>query len=409
MIVCPTCGHHNQQEATICSACNSSLSQYTYIACPICGAHNKALDQYCYRCLTLLRDEDDTVTANTSEVGNPLDAPTDPLVELKQVLPPSRVDFSAPIAGSLPFEANTLAVEQMQRIATGAAISTPSLVVKPIIQPITPRAVHWILVISVFLIALVPFVITIKAPFSPLARNSVTDFAQTIANLPIDAVVLVSFDYGPTYAEELDSLARVILHHLSQRSARVLIMSTLPTGMGSAERVLDDIKMQDIPSQYGQNYLLMGYLAGEDSGLRLLTSGFSTAFRSDYLYRQDINAYNLITDAPTLAQVQRVIVLAEDASSIRRWVEQVQYQIPVRLDAAVSASAEPGLLPYYLSKQLSNLMGGLPAAVEYASLNDGQVADWRYTYSFTGLLILLILIALVTNITHLAQSKSRRS
>jgi hypothetical protein len=409
MIVCPTCGHHNQQEATICSACNSSLSQYTYIACPICGAHNKALDQYCYRCLTLLRDEDDTVASNASEIGNPLDAPTDPLVELKQVLPPSRADFSAPIAGSLPFEANTLAIEQMQRIATGAAISAPSHVVKPIVQPITPRAVHWILLISIFLIALVPFIITVKAPFSPLARKSVTDFAQTITNLPKDAVVLVSFDYGPTYAEELDSLALVILHQLSQHSARVLIMSTLSTGMGSAERVLGEIQKQHILSQYGQDYLLMGYLAGEDSGLRLLTSGFSTAFRSDYLYRQDINVYTLISNTPTLAQVQRVIVLAEDASSVRRWVEQVQTRIPVVLDAAVSASAEPGLVPYYLSKQLSNLVGGLPAAVEYASLIDGQVADWRYTYSFAGLLILLILIALVTNIIHLVQSKSRRS
>lgn len=410
MIVCPACGHHNQQGATVCTACGASLAQYVYIACPICGTHNYARDLFCMRCLTLLQAEGDTCPAIApAETGEPLEVPADPLAGLEQLLPPVKADFTPPLAGIPPFEANALAVEQMRLIATGAATPDPLRQVKPAMKPSLSRFVHWAIVIFILLAAVVPFIVPFSVPFGVRARDSVSELAQTIASLPEGAVVLVSFDYSPTYAGELDPLAQAILRQLSQRSARLLIMSTLPTGMGAAERVLADTRQQNQAAEYGRDYLLMGYLAGDESGLRLLTNGLALAFKTDYLYRQDIGSYPLIVAAPTIAQVQRVIVLAEDAFTIRRWVEQVKSQIPISLDAAVSASAEPSLVPYYLSKQLSNLVGGLPASVEYAALSGGQAADWRYTFCFAGLLLVLILVAISTNIASLVQARSHRS
>ncbi|MHB1357780.1 MAG: zinc ribbon domain-containing protein [Anaerolineae bacterium] len=402
MIVCPVCGHHNEHEDTACTACGGNLAHYVHIACPICGTQNNAGDLYCFRCLTLLRAENDSSSAvGSTEPGETLVVPADPLAELKQVLPLASASFAPPLAGIPPFETNALAIEQMRLIATGTAEPDPLRKIRPAPKPAAPRGIHWILVITIFLIALGSIIVPFSLPFEVRARDSVSELAQAIASLPKGAVVLVSFDYSPTFAGEMDPLAQAILQQLSQRSARLLIMSTLPTGMGSAERVLAETRQQNQLGVYGQDYILMGYLAGEDSGLRLLTSGFSTAYKTDYLHLQDINSFPLIVDAPTLARVQRVIVLAEDANIVRRWVEQVLSRIPISLDAAVSASAEPSLVPYYLSKQLSSLVAGLPAAVEYAALNGGQAADWRYTVAFAGLLFVLILVAIGANIASL--------
>lgn len=410
MIVCPVCGHHNEYGVTACNACGSSLAHYVHIACPVCGTQNNVGDLYCLRCLTLLQAEDDTSpTVMYTETGAPPEVPIDPLADFQQVLPPYKADFSPPLTGIREFESNELQFEQMRLIATGAAIPDPLRQIKPALKPASSRGVHWILVVAIFLIALGSIITPFSLPFEICARDSVNELTQAIASLPKGAVVLVSFDYSPTFAGEMDPLAQAILHQLSQRSARLLIMSTLPTGMGSAERVIAETRQQNQLAEYGQDYLLLGYLAGEDSGLRLLTGGFSTAYKTDYLHRQDIIAYPLIVGAPTLSQVQRVIVLAEDASSIRRWVEQVSSRIPISLDAAVSASAEPSLVPYYLSKQLSSLVAGLPSAVEYAALSSGQAADWRYTFAFAGLLCVLILVAIAANIAPLVRFKARRS
>jgi len=410
MIVCPACGHYNQQWDTVCTACGASLAKYVYVVCPICGTLNYARDLFCLRCLALLQAESNTNPAIVPvETGEPPEVPIDPLAELEQVLPPVKADFTPSLAGIPQFEANALAIEQMRLIATGAAAPDPLRRDKLAVKPALSRFVHWAIIILIFLAAMVPFIMPFSLPYEAHARDSVNAMAQAIASLPEGAVVLVSFDYGPTYAGELDPLAQAILRQLSQHSARLLIMSTLPTGMGAAERVLAGTQPQNQAAEYGRDYLLMGYLAGDESGLRLLTSGFTVSFKTDYRYRQDIGSYPLIVAAPTLAQVQRVIVLAEDAFTIRRWVEQVKSQVPISLDAAVSASAEPSLVPYYLSKQVSNLVGGLPASLEYAALSGGQVTDWRYSLSFAGLLLVLILVAIATNIASLVRARSQRS
>ncbi|MHB9034567.1 MAG: hypothetical protein ACYC6L_16155, partial [Anaerolineae bacterium] len=214
-------------------------------------------------------------------------------------------------------------------------------------------------------------------------------------SVPEGSTVLLSFDYGPAYAAELDRLAAIIINKLTSQSAQVLVMSTHPLGMGSAEHAFSGIFPR---FAYGEHYVFLGYLPGEEAGLRLLLNGLGTAFIRDYRFQQPLNSYPITSRIPALDQVDRVIVLAESAESVQRWVEQVNSQTHIPLDALVSVLAEPQLEPYYLSGQITTLAGGWPAALEYQALGSLSKADWGFSLGLAGLVVLVFVTVLVISI-----------
>ena len=96
-------------------------------------------------------------------------------------------------------------------------------------------------------------------------------------------MVLVSFDYTPTFAGEMDVLALALTRHLAQRSVNMVVMSTKPAGVGLAQQVLSSDPGRESGLRYGQEYVLLGYLPGEEIGLRTLHASLPTAFKADYV------------------------------------------------------------------------------------------------------------------------------
>ena len=261
----------------------------------------------------------------------------------------------------------------------------------------------------VLLAAIVPLITgSLTSPWVQ-PRDSVLAAAKTMAAIPEGAVVLISFDYGPSYAGELEPLARALVHQLASNSVQTIAISTLATGPALAERVYEAVSRQIPEYAYGQDYAILGFLPGQEAGLRLLRLSFADAFRADHLGQRISGELPILQEIASLQDFDQVIVLADDGSSVRNWVEQVGGTKGIVLHAFVSSRIEPLLQPYHQSGQLESLIGAADGAAEYELASGSPPSQLLRTDSFAILFLIFATIAIVTNVVWLSRGVRRRS
>lgn len=216
---------------------------------------------------------------------------------------------------------------------------------------------------------IVPFFVPDLATASIRTFGTPTaDVYDTLQALPPDALVLVSFDYDPGNIGEMDLQANALVRHLMQRRAHIVAISTLETGPQIAQQVLDRAARATGNYVYGTNYLNLGYLAGQEAGLRQLALGGFAPTTTDYVYRRPLAQYPDLARVQNWRNVALVIELAGSPEVLQKWMEQVQPRVNAKIVAGVSASAEPRARAYRESKQLGAMMSGLMGAAQYEVL-----------------------------------------
>lgn len=228
---------------------------------------------------------------------------------------------------------------------------------------------------------------------------------DTINKLPPDSTVLLSFDYDPVMAAELDLQAGVILRHLLQRDLRVVALSLVPQGPALAQAVWDKVAATD-NYVYGEDFVNLGYVSGEQAALRSLVNAFPPE-GSDF-FQSPLSSLPMLSQVKGLRDIPLVVVLAGDQRFVRAWLEQVPSQIPVKVAAAVSGLVGPAVLPYFQSGQLVGHLVGLTGAAEYEiAINQPSAAVASLGAQSAGH-ILVIVVILMGNVAALFAAARRR-
>lgn len=381
MVICPACGFHNEAEGIQCASCGADLSRARFQICPVCGMRNGLRDLYCISCLALLP------AASEVTFMPPMAEPSEstvlkPLANLTHALPQADIDVDPEIPHS------QVAANVPPRRLSAATVNHAATAGR---QPPLPKTFRAVLYGLIILAALIPLLPNASVNTSSSVNNAVPTFRHAVEHLPPEAVVLVSFDYGPAYAGELDPLADMVLDVLHERSARILLMSTHPLGAALAERAAARLTQA---GQYGKDYLLLGYLPGEEAGLRLLTHGLPAAIPVDIEQRKPMRTFPIIQPA----SLQRIIVISSDSENIRRWLEQVTSRQGIPIDVLCSALAKPQLIPYYLSGQITSLTGGLPGLMEQSDQSRDNLSVQGYSLGLSAVLLLVALTGLAANL-----------
>ena len=237
----------------------------------------------------------------------------------------------------------------------------------------------------------------------PLLRPDETMAAFGVVDgiIPPDAPVLVVFDYEPSLAGEMETVAAPLLDHLIvKQHPRLALLSTSPTGSLLAARLLTG-PLGDLQYQSGNQYVNLGYLPGGLSGVR--------AFAQDplhtSLFASDVSIFNpspaSVWQSAPLQGVQAfsnfaaIIVITDSADAGRTWIEQAA---PLRGSAQFvvvsSAQAGPMLEPYFESGQINGLVTGLydGGVLEQNNANRPGLARLYWdAYNF-GLILALVLL-----------------
>ncbi len=232
----------------------------------------------------------------------------------------------------------------------------------------------WLIILLLLAVAL-PILLLFTAPVgTPQQWPGVAEAYAAIDGLAPDAPVWILWAYDPATAGEMDLLALAMATHLLEQQGRPVIVSLLPNGLATAQRLFAQALAELLVANPTRNrflgadsYLEGAYLPGGAAALTLLAQSPQSAL----IGHTDRTAFllgPLVTQRPALA-----IVVAAQAEDVQQWLEQVQPLAPAPVVAFTAAGADPILRPYLASGQLQGLVSGFDGAATYQQLRTGPL------------------------------------
>ena len=249
----------------------------------------------------------------------------------------------------------------------------------------------------------------------PISRQTQNVYEQ-INTIPEQSLALLVVDYEPSLAEELNAQARTLLQNLMQRQLKILMVSTTLTGPQVVQDIMEELAGQpEFNYEYGEDYINLGYLPGQEASLSLFGRSPLAAVRVDFRDGQDLSSYPVaagLQDVPQkgLGQVIPLVVnLSGNQDNLRIWIEQVlAANDNVNMIMGVSAGLEPYVYPYLESGQLAGVLSGLTGAAEYEALTGKPGRAIRSIDSQVAVHLLIVGLIVLGNVGYALKRVVRR-
>lgn len=391
MSICPTCGHQNPAGAPVCAMCGAVLA----------GAEQRAAPG----------------TAGSESLAAPIGDQllNDPLAGIEGLLPrppqATAAGWTGTAAAHTPDTDEARETALLRRIATAAAPMGPAWRAAPAPTRRGPSpGMRRLLYLLVLLAALTPLWSGDITLSWVQPRPGVLALAEELGSIPATGRVLAVFDYAADLGGELDPLAERVLTDLARRGVTLATLGTRPEGVGVARQVMSRAATAAGDYGYGEDYVVLGYLPGEERGLRLLTQGLASALPHDDVLQLPLERLPALQGAAELADFDAILLLTGDAATAKRWIEQVTAQGHVPTYVLTTARVEPLLAPYLQAGQVQAVVAGAYGALEYPladapergglrGSSDGHLALWG----------VLALTALLANVGHRRGPRDERS
>lgn len=341
-----------------------------------------------------------------------------PLAGLSDVLPaePDVVVFGKP---AVPATGNgiTETIQQYARMLEAMVASEEQA------PPIRRRLVALPQQIMRVVIALVLYALVFVPVFSQSRAVSLPEAAAMPAEsravftaveaVPSGAPVLIAFEYQPGFSGEINAAAAAVVDHLLDKGALPVLIASQPIGPGLGDYFLQTTQSAH-PAVADRKYVNLGYISGGSAALLNFAADPRAAVplpQEDGTSRWDQPP---LQSVHTIRDFALVIVLTEDPDRARAWIEQVQPYLAdpqdpaaaVPLLMAVSAQAEPMVLPYYQASPqgVNGLISGTKGGAFYEAQTNTQGPAGLYWTGYNAGLIIAVLVILIGGAVNLARS-----
>jgi len=221
-----------------------------------------------------------------------------------------------------------------------------------------------IIFLFIFVSVSVPIIFPIT--FDEKATPIVQGVFDRIENLPEGSTVLMSFDFDPAMAPEVQPMADAILRHALEKDHKIIFMSLWATGQGLMTQTLQRIIPNEFPQKRdGIDYVSVGYTAGNEGVLNVIVSDFKKMFPSD-VNSVPLDSIRVFDDIASCADVDLIIALGGGKPGPKEWVLFVGDRVHVPVAVGVAAVVAPQMYPYFPG-QVLGILGGIKGAAEYES------------------------------------------
>ena len=221
-------------------------------------------------------------------------------------------------------------------------------------------------VIFLFIFISVAAPILFPTVFKEKATPVVKAVFDRIESLPPGSKVLLSYDFDPAMAPEVQPMADAFSRHCLVKGHKIVYMCLFATGQGQFTRTMENVIRPEFPEKIdGLDYVNIGYKAGNEGVLNVIISDFKKMFPTDVnaVPYDSIEVFNGIRSCKDL---DLIISIGGGRPGIKEWVLFVGDPGDIPIAAGVAAVVAPQLYPYY-PKQLLGLLGGVKGAAEYES------------------------------------------
>ena len=220
--------------------------------------------------------------------------------------------------------------------------------------------------------------------------------------------LLLSMDFDPSTAPELQPMAEAILRHCFARDVRVVIMTLRHTGVSLAETIIRRVARES-QRTYGEDYVFLGYKPGPSNVILQLGEDVRRLYPTDAM-GTPLNDLALMRNVHNYNDMGLVIDLAA-SGIVETWIAYAVGRYGATFAMGVTAVMASGYYPYVDTGQSKGLLGGMKGAAEYEQLlldhhltsRLGDGSKGMDSQSMAHLLIIALI--LLGNIRHFVASR----
>jgi hypothetical protein len=227
-----------------------------------------------------------------------------------------------------------------------------------------------------------------KVRISEPVRNAF----ETVDKLAPGSVVMISIDFDPSSAPEVQPMLIALLRHSFKKDLRVVVIGQLALGLPLAEIALNQVA-PEMNKVYGKDYVNLGYRPGYTAMMvgigRELRDYFATDYRGT-----PIDSFPFMRSVHTYRDIALLASLAHGAVA-DVWIQYVGGRFNESIIIGCTGVNAPNMYAYLRAGQIKGILGGLLGAAGYEQLIDKRgsaslgmpAQSWGH-----GLIIALLII-----------------
>jgi hypothetical protein len=200
----------------------------------------------------------------------------------------------------------------------------------------------------------------------PVATNKMTlDFYNTLQSLPPGSTVVLMMDVGLGSWIEQGPATVAVLQHLFNLPIKLLVSGFSNQLNVYWDYILQEGKLDLKNKKYGEDYVILGFVTGGESGSAALASDLFTTKQDRY--------GTPLTDLPIMQNLKTAkdvnVVITVMAGTEEEWyLRQWQAPYDTKVGAVISGVTTPLAMTYYVSGQMFGMVSSLRGGAEYELL-----------------------------------------
>ncbi len=247
-----------------------------------------------------------------------------------------------------------------------------------------------IIFLIVGLSILIPMLIPDYFRIPIYASQTSKDFYNLVENLDEDSTILITFEYGPATAAEIQPMVTSLLKQSFYKKHKLYLLALWPDGKMMSQEAIKYVKnlaindslnskFSDVCSMVEyEDYINLGYKPGGEAVIKGITKDLTEKFKID-INSKNVNEQeimNRVKDDSGIVKISEFDLIASfSAGSVgtEEWILYASDPEDIPIVSGVTSVQVTDLIPYVRSKQLNAILDGLPAAAEYESLVDDSL------------------------------------
>jgi hypothetical protein len=234
-----------------------------------------------------------------------------------------------------------------------------------------------------------------------IVTESTQQLYDAVQALQPGSKVLVSFDYDPASAPELQPMAEAFLAECFRRDLKVIMIALWAPGAIQANIAIDTVMarlhLDSTQLVYGRDYCNLGYQAGREFVIQRLGTSFEAMFGTDVRgtpYRQ----IPLVRNLRNYSDIDYSFNISAGFPGTVEWVQVAVSRFGLKLGAGNTAVQAPQVYPYLRGGQMVGLLAGMNGAAEFEKLIGMKAEATIYMLAQTFAHLIVIAFIIIGNV-----------
>ncbi len=205
-----------------------------------------------------------------------------------------------------------------------------------------------------------------KATFPEKPTANVKAVFNHIETLKPGSRVLVSMDYDPASAAELNPMAVSFLRHLASRGHKIYLMTLWPAASPLINENTDDVLNDEFAEknlEYGKDWMFLGYQAGEVVAIKKVADNLRALFPTD-ARGTSLENIPMMEGIHSLQDFDLLLNVSAGYPGAKEWVQYATTTTRTPMAVGCTGVQGPQLYPYIPDRVLG-ILAAIKGAAEY--------------------------------------------